>query len=91
MIDRDLDDPRNITREYDELDKDIEEVFDKDIDVEVLEKDGTDRELWKEMDYETKDAFKRLDRDEQKEILEEIKAGRMSLQEARQVMDRKSK
>lgn len=90
MIDRDLDDPRNVVREYDELDKDIEEAFDKDIDVEVLEKDGTDRELWKEMDDETKDAFKRLDRDEQKEILEEIKAGRMSLQEARQVMDRKA-
>lgn len=93
---RDMDDPREVVKtdgKYDELDKDIQELFemDKDMDVEFLERDGTGRELWREMDDETKRGFKELDENTQREIVEEIREGRMSLKEARQLIEKKTK
>ena len=88
---RDMDNDRNRLEEekYEELDNDLKEMLDKEMDIDLIEKDDVTKGLWKEMDEETRDTFRRLDREEQKEILDGIKSGRMSLAEARQIMNRK--
>ena len=87
---RDMDNDRNrLEEKYEELDNDLKEMLDKEMDIDLIEKDDVTKGLWKEMDEETRDTFRRLDREEQKEILDGIKSGRMSLAEARQIMNRK--
>ena len=94
MCGRDMDDPREVARadvRYDELDKDINDLFNKDDDIpiDMLDRDGIGKELWREMDDETRAGFEKLDENEQREIIEGIREGRMSLQEARHIIDRK--
>lgn len=92
---RDLDIPIDKAKEdaldkYDELSNDI--IKDIDIDkpeFDLLKQDDTGKSLFKEMDTTTQSEFARLDKDDQKEIIEGIRDGRMSLQEAKQLIDKK--
>lgn len=92
-MDRDYDLSRdNALDEYSSLtedllkDQDLE--LDKDIEIRDLERDEGFKSLYKEMDEETRDAFARADSSIQRDVLEQIKAGRMSLQEARDYLER---
>lgn len=96
-IERDMDLSRNDALDkYDVLTEDLkndkwENNISDALEVREFDRDDTFKSLYNEMDRETRNSFINADKDAQKEVLEEIRAGRMSLAEARQVLDRRRK
>lgn len=96
-IERDMDLSRNDALDkYDVLTEDLrndgwENNISDALEVREFDRDDTFKSLYNEMDKETRNSFINANKDVKEEVLEEIRAGRMSLAEARQVLDRRSK
>lgn len=73
---------------YEDLKND--EIFERNL-VEEIDKDDTSRGLFKEMDNELRKEFMAIDKNVQRELVQEIKEGRMTLKEAKELIDKKKK